>query len=492
MSRPHVIQAASASPPQPAYVLRGHNAQVHSVHFLRLNTRLLTGDANGWIILWDLVIKRPVAVWRGHSNAILSIKTWGEEKIITHGRDNSLRVWQLRISEESNFSIILPNERSESGSEHHAHPWLLHLLPVNTLNFCAFAMCYQNALAPWGSSKAKNADEVEDANFLGERSSKSIEDSDGKPTENDQGRSVQTRPESSSRGGGILIAVPGTRDASIDIFSLPSERRVSTVSLPKSSSGNLTMALSLFHPPPNPYYLYLISGHESGTTRIHALPPQPDNPTSKDGINPTSAAWTCIYTTTLHTQPVLSLCTSPKLMHFYTSGADDLIAMHCIPFPPLPAPFASTDPSYPNTPSPAISTKTKHSGQQSLALRSDGRIFATAGWDGCARVYNAKTLKELAVLKWHQEGCYAVAFAELFETTHEMRWRKDAVTGVEPEGSMMGGAWTGSVSWLGGGGEGDAKEPPSLAQARRIDKVRRTHYIAAGSKDGKVSLWDIY
>jgi len=35
-------------------------------------------------------------------------------------------------------------------------PWLLHVLDVNALNFCAFAMCYDEDVAsdPMGDSKA--------------------------------------------------------------------------------------------------------------------------------------------------------------------------------------------------------------------------------------------------------------------------------------------------------------------------------------------------
>ena len=60
---------------------------------------------------------------------------------------------------------------------------------------------------------------------------------------------------------------------------------------------------------------------------------------------------------------------------------------------------------------PIRTANTKHAGQQGLRVRSDGRIFATAGWDSRVRVYSCKTMKELAVLKWHQVGCYALAFS---------------------------------------------------------------------------------
>lgn len=70
-------------PAQPKSVLRGHRAQVHAAAFVRSNQRLASGDADGFVILWDLTIMRPRAVWRAHTNAILGIADWGDDKIIT-------------------------------------------------------------------------------------------------------------------------------------------------------------------------------------------------------------------------------------------------------------------------------------------------------------------------------------------------------------------------------------------------------------------------
>lgn len=72
------------SPPAPKAILRGHKAQVHAAAFIRHNERLVTGDAEGNVVLWDLTIMRPRAVWRAHENSILGIKGWGEDKIITY------------------------------------------------------------------------------------------------------------------------------------------------------------------------------------------------------------------------------------------------------------------------------------------------------------------------------------------------------------------------------------------------------------------------
>lgn len=71
------------SAPQPANILRGHKAQIHAISFVRGNDRLITGDADGFIVTWSLAIMRPVAVWKAHESAILSIQGWGPDKLIT-------------------------------------------------------------------------------------------------------------------------------------------------------------------------------------------------------------------------------------------------------------------------------------------------------------------------------------------------------------------------------------------------------------------------
>lgn len=70
-------------PAQPVYILRGHQAQIHAVRFVRSNSRLITGDADGWIVVWVLGTKRPTAVWKAHDNAILGVAPWGQNRIIT-------------------------------------------------------------------------------------------------------------------------------------------------------------------------------------------------------------------------------------------------------------------------------------------------------------------------------------------------------------------------------------------------------------------------
>lgn len=50
-------------------------------------------------------------------------------------------------------------------------------------------------------------------------------------------------------------------------------------------------------------------------------------------------------------------------------------------------------------------------GIDDIEVRCDGRIWATAGWDGRVRLFDAKKRKPLAVLKHHNRGIHSVAFA---------------------------------------------------------------------------------
>lgn len=72
------------------------------------------------------------------------------------------------------------------------------------------------------------------------------------------------------------------------------------------------------------------------------------------------------------------------------------------------------------------------------------------------------------MLKWHKVGCYATAFAAVEQTAD----RGDA----EEDGRAMS----------------EQSLVVSTVQQRRDQKAQGTHWLAAGAKDGKVSLWDIY
>lgn len=152
--------------------------------------------------------------------------------------------------------------------------------------------------------------------------------------------------------------------------------------------------------------------------------------------------------------------------YFLTTSADEIIAQH---------PLEGTE--------PLQTVDTRRTGHQSVRLRGDGKLFATAGWDNRLRVYSAKTMNELAVLQWHRAGCYAIDFGEWLE-------------GKEGEGSGRESGATGKGKGKGKEKElvgrlGDGGTVVTAAMARER-KTRLRHWIAGGSKDSKVSLWEVY
>ncbi|KAL8657492.1 MAG: hypothetical protein Q9226_001868 [Calogaya cf. arnoldii] len=398
-------------PAQPSFVLRGHSAQVHAVHFIPGNTRLLSADAEGWLVSWNLASKRPAAVWRAHGTAVLGIGSWGQDRIITHGRDNKLAVWQLAVEDEEAVGKTLPVDKPPVTTP---QPWLLHMLTVNTLNFCSFAMCLDGMPQPYTIKAIKHPPP-------------------------------------------ILIAVPNTMDSGgIDIYQLPSETRAAVIHADRNITTGMVMALEI---QTESTKLQVVAGYESGHTMVWVQ-------------NDPGAQFQRLYCAQPHSQPtlVLSMSVLPSQDCYLTSSADAIVAKH--PLPAVPGIWKTEL-------KPFKVVQTKHSGQQGLQVRSDGRVFATAGWDARVRVYSAKTMKELAVLKWHKLGCYTTAFAEI-ESCFPIKAEDYPVKHEDTEGQQHEKSIVHQSSAV------------STVQQRREAKAQSTHWLAAGSKDGKISLWDIY
>ena len=77
-------------PATPVYVLRGHASAIHALCFYSGNSRLLSGDADGWVVVWDTSTKRPVAAWKAHDAAVLGVQ--GVHMMGSGGSD-----WETRI-----------------------------------------------------------------------------------------------------------------------------------------------------------------------------------------------------------------------------------------------------------------------------------------------------------------------------------------------------------------------------------------------------------
>lgn len=389
----------SQSPAVPVFVLRGHTAPVHSLVFLDSNTYLASGDSDGWMIIWSLASKRPIAVWKAHSGGINGLQAWDSERLITHGRDHKLRVWKLGSDASPSLSRTLP---VEGATNDQPQPWLLHSMDMGALNFCSFATCSDPSTVQ-----------------------------------------TLTSPEK-----GLLIASPnGLDNGGIDIFQLPRERRISQIHSDKTVNTGMVMSVALGAGSASDS-IWVVCGYEDGQVGVHVHPGALDN---------RDTAWARLRLVRLHSQPVLSLAVAHSGDFIITSSADAQIVK--LPFDFRPT--ASHDES------PKI-VNSKHAGQQGLSIRSDSKIFATAGWDSRVRVYSTKTMKELAVLKWHKEGCYSTAFADISPIGNDATPDHDNTTQTVATSAL------------------------EVIKRQRTAKAQRTHWLAAGGKDGKISLWDIY
>jgi WD40 repeat protein len=253
----------------------------------------------------------------------------------------------------------------------------------------------------------------------------------------------------------ILFAVPGTRDGYVHIHELPSEKGIHIVPPAPGIPTSLVMAIKLLIVDDT---TCLVVGNEAGGTSVQLFDAQ-------------KKSWNTIYAAHPHSQPILSLDIAPSVGRYFTSSADAIIASHPLPKSPRDR-FTGDD---------VMTVQTKHAGQQSLSVRDDGRVFATAGWDSRARIYSSKSMKEVAVLKWHKEGCYSVSFAATDITA--------VADAPENSSSLAKGVTQGESSAL---VAVENQERGLTVQQRREQKTIETHWLAAGSKDGKVSLWDIF
>src|SRR5947207_4751046 len=73
-------------PAVPAYILRGHGSPIHALDFFRDNAYLASGDADGWIVVWSLASKRAVAVWKAHEGALLGVRDWDGQRLVTYDK----------------------------------------------------------------------------------------------------------------------------------------------------------------------------------------------------------------------------------------------------------------------------------------------------------------------------------------------------------------------------------------------------------------------
>jgi hypothetical protein len=99
-------------------------------------------------------------------------------------------------------------------------------------------------------------------------------------------------------------------------------------------------------------------------------------------------------------------------------------------------------------------------------------------------------MSELAVLKWHKEACYSITFAKISDGQdtglQQTETTKSENQTDQSENSENSNITTNEEIVL-------RNSLSSLTVKQRRERIAKsTHWVAAGSKDGKISLWDIF
>lgn len=403
----------SDCPPVAHATLRAHAFAVTSIDFYSSDS-LISGDEGGWCFAWNIMTRRPRQIWKPHSKSIVSVQFLPQQHqsptgllVLTHGRDHKLKIFLL-TSDQKSANVKLPLQ-TDSGDDWPS-PLLVYEQDVNALNFCAAAFAVTSK-----TTKSKCLTFVVPSTIASENV-------DVYQVDREDGNKL-TR-----RAAAIESPTPPNQPLFPDSET--------------SRNAGIVMALLLVDIP-NTDSLLVIVGYESGLVAGFKL----------EGTKPV-----LIYATKCHSQPILSLdLDATSFAWFMSSSADAKIVQH----PLMDLVVGTPDPW---GIMPLLSYDTKHSGLASLAVRSDSKIFATAGWDGMIRVFSTRrstkqSFKCLAVFKGgRQNGVTTVAFSPISE---------------QPTTQTT-------------------EEPLSLASKIQARRTGNAHLLAVGGKDGRISLFSLY
>ncbi|KAF9125951.1 Guanine nucleotide binding protein (G protein), beta polypeptide 1-like [Mortierella sp. 14UC] len=570
-------------PPTPSFIFRGHDAPIHSLEFFASNTFLATGDETGWICVWDIWKRRPVCKWHAHkTGSILALKAISirgisstpsstadsESKsttqsaserstrrkakaavmaqaqedrvyIVSHGRDNEIHFWDINsvlqksVKRTSTIGII---NLSDDKASHTVAPVLS--LPVNALNFCKMAILAIDETPVVPETLGPLTEPAPPNESLQGATATAPEPTDTTPMRTGAGLLRKTHQH-------IYVAVPSpTTSSLIDIYDVTKpERTFAAVGpLDSTTSSNINnpipsgsdkkwgsaMSINLFlsrgttgddggAPASKEGTLHMLVGYEDGSVTMFrdstvvpaagAGAPSVTNNTNaaKKGKRTMEVAWSTKY----HREPVLAVDVSSKAGFAISCGSDNVLARYDL------------SSSLQGTPE-VLKVALKANGMADGKIRDDQKVIALAGWDGRIRLFSAKSLKPLAVLKYHREGLYCLSFADIKEPQQQQQQQQGDEEGEQLEAPSSLSALpedsatpnTNSTAEAiatetnddnkGGNNEdsddessdesGSESDSNSELEDALADRQRwsNRHWIAVGGKEQRISLWDIY
>lgn len=462
--------------PFPLATLRAHAFPVTCVEFHCSNEYLVSGDEGGWCILWSILWRRPIAVWKAHTEPCLVVKfvdISGTTKdnglkadtntieLLTHGRDFKFRIFRLDLADVGQYSTEIPT--SQSVASDWKTPWMIYTQDVNSLNFCSLAISGSviavphtldsdkidvydiqkrqrllAALAP--SEPAKRFEKCDSKSRPGEKTD-SMNESDNDP------KIKELSEADIEKLGEVEQLSPSSRNEELDLLNTMTaenhdkskgqsklsrmfanappqqheEKNNDSNSIQESQKHGIVMSILV-------HQNWLVAGYENGSIAYYDISEQAV--TEQKSIP--------IHIERVYDQPVLSLSNVVDGTDiFYSTSAGPYLTKHKL-----------------STHEVLSKTNLKHVGLGSVCVRNDAKIVAMTSWDGFARVVKFKDSKPLAAMD-RKANC--VAFASVITTNS-------------------------ATSQL-------AQRCQKLAT---LSTQQPEHWLAVGSKDGRISLYNIY
>ncbi|TCD65141.1 hypothetical protein EIP91_003034 [Steccherinum ochraceum] len=392
-----------SSSPAASRILRIHTTVVTSLFFSLDNERLYTGDASGVVSIAATRSFRPLAKWKAHEDGVLGAEEWittsrgqlrqnaatVKKRIITHGRDNKLYIWDL------------PNDTTQELREAAMQPQLptpelAHTLEVNALNYCRFSLLSTGFEDDQALIAVPNLVESSQADIWCLPSLTRLHAAIGKHDHNATYTKV-----ADGRGLNALGII-----MSLHLF-------VHEESPPASPDSPLEPSASTSR---SPTQLRLLCGYENGSVTLWcfdgvgtggeswsgALKGKDSEKSNWKGrTSVEGVGWTGLWSVKLHVESIMAMSVSRDNSFALTVSADHLVGR-----------YELVEPEKPDDSHQAHTTfRTKHPGSGSVAIRDDGKVCAIGGWDGKVRLYSTKTFKSLGTLDLHKQNTQTLAFA---------------------------------------------------------------------------------
>ncbi|TIB12692.1 hypothetical protein E3P92_02504 [Wallemia ichthyophaga] len=363
------------APPGPLYVVRSHEHSVTQVSLAPTAHHLVSGDDGGGVCITSLRTMRCVRQWAAHSDSVLTLQWLDNYTLLSHGRDNLVKVWSVSGACGDSDD----NNDNNDSDDTYTPPPLTHEFHVNALNFCNVSAC-----------------------------------------------TVQTQTHAQTQAQTLWVAAPHLADsARIDVWELPSTKRVhrsigvgeiSHFHYPDGrgeAKTGLCMALEMYeysqcrqheqeqeHTPS----LRLLAAYEDGSLVLFELG---------------HSRWIQLWRVRLHNEAIMDLCVTSDKRYAYTVSVDRCVAKYDlrdgrdvqdVQRVPKVQHKQSTSEIPLATPL-THSYTTKSNGHSSISVRMDGRVLAVGCWNGSVELYSTKSMKLVGVLDMHRQSVSALTFS---------------------------------------------------------------------------------